>query len=845
MARRQPILETRIQRSSWVPLGLANILIAPTAGSDWERSGRLGRIGLHTLAFAATVVTLTAVGWTSSEFPFFVFLIAAAGLGHVVSSLPRVGRVRLGFVIYPASFLAIWATGGDLLTILAGGSLYPLTKLLTIVQTLASFNLRSLRSLYDSLLLNLTIILLASEGALSIHFASFLLAFGVVALFFLAVAYSVGEGQNLRWVGSTRIPGLVIPMIAIVVLTLGASTVVFAAVPQSYRVLDARPLPSRLDLTVGRPVSPLDNLTGDPAPSSGFLPSRGDDSGGTDQGSVLDGSTGQDGSDQVSGGASGVGSGNGAASGVASGDGAASGVASGDGAASGVASGDGAAPPAAQEPTGSAGGSGPIFELPGYATLGYQGDQGRDVVMYVRSRLVSYWRGQILDEYDGRGWKSSGDSEELMIDDNGRLRFSDFPWWGSLVDQYVQTFYPQVAQPNAVFTGYSPGYLAFHDSVEDGRSGRLLDENIERLHRATSYRVISAVPLLTPEVLRNDSASRERRLALPTVPVRVWALARAIVEGAPSDYDKAARLEKYLLNNYDYDLRVPAFSRSGDVVEDFLFTRKAGYCSQFATTMAVMARLVGLPARVVTGYVPGQFNGLTGAHTVRLQDAHAWVEIKFRKYGWVPFDPTPRPDSPWALDFGYAGAARGTQQVLRTQIREFVVSGSVSARDAVTTLLDDREQAWTYGAPPVAAVLLALGLIKVTRRRARTHRPRSQGYTLLGGAGRQEVRKAYQKALRRLRSKGYPQRRPDQSPEDYTATLREMDLSLPEPFQQISRQATQALYDPTPLDLKGVRELKKSVNSLRAVPNLKTGPKSRAHRRLNMKSRHQSRARTR
>jgi len=62
--------------------------------------------------------------------------------------------------------------------------------------------------------------------------------------------------------------------------------------------------------------------------------------------------------------------------------------------------------------------------------------------------------------------------------------------------------------------------------------------------------------------------------------------------------------------------------------------------------MAVMARAIGLPARVAAGYLPGRYNGLTGVHEVRLQDAHAWVEIKFREYGWVPFDPTPRPDSP-------------------------------------------------------------------------------------------------------------------------------------------------------------------------------------------------------
>ena len=112
-------------------------------------------------------------------------------------------------------------------------------------------------------------------------------------------------------------------------------------------------------------------------------------------------------------------------------------------------------------------------------------------------------------------------------------------------------------------------------------------------------------------------------------------------------YDKAAKLERFLLKNYTYDLRVPPLWRSNGVVDSFLFERHTGFCAQFATTMAVMERLVDLPARVVTGYVPGSYNSLTGVHVVRLQDAHAWVEIKFRRYGWVPFGPTPRPDSPW------------------------------------------------------------------------------------------------------------------------------------------------------------------------------------------------------
>lgn len=155
-------------------------------------------------------------------------------------------------------------------------------------------------------------------------------------------------------------------------------------------------------------------------------------------------------------------------------------------------------------------------------------------------------------------------------------------------------------------------------------------------------------------------------------------LAESIVAGAPSDYDMAVRLERFLLENYDYDLRVPPLSRSNDVVDTFLFERHAGYCAQFATTMAVMARLVGLPARVATGYLPGSYSQLTGAHTVRLNDAHAWVEIKFKRFGWVPFDPTPRPDSPWALDVGYAAATSSLQQALRSNLQE--VFGGVGLR---------------------------------------------------------------------------------------------------------------------------------------------------------------------
>ena len=79
-----------------------------------------------------------------------------------------------------------------------------------------------------------------------------------------------------------------------------------------------------------------------------------------------------------------------------------------------------------------------------------------------------------------------------------------------------------------------------------------------------------------------------------------------------------------------------------DPVADFLFNVKAGHCEYFATAMAVMLRTRGVVARVVNGFLPGEYNEAAGAYTVRQSDAHSWVEVYFPETrSWVTFDPTP------------------------------------------------------------------------------------------------------------------------------------------------------------------------------------------------------------
>lgn len=129
-------------------------------------------------------------------------------------------------------------------------------------------------------------------------------------------------------------------------------------------------------------------------------------------------------------------------------------------------------------------------------------------------------------------------------------------------------------------------------------------------------------------------------LALPDgVETGVYALAGQITQDAQTDFDRAAALCAYLRSAYPYTLaqNVPPAGR--DFVSWFLLDERQGYCTSFATAMAVMARMVGLPARYIEGYaaVPDS----DGVARVTQQQAHAWVEIYFSGFGWLPFDPTP------------------------------------------------------------------------------------------------------------------------------------------------------------------------------------------------------------
>jgi hypothetical protein len=129
-------------------------------------------------------------------------------------------------------------------------------------------------------------------------------------------------------------------------------------------------------------------------------------------------------------------------------------------------------------------------------------------------------------------------------------------------------------------------------------------------------------------------------LGLPgDLPPRVMELARAIVGDRSSAYARALALEEYL-RALPYRYQVQPLPRAGDAVDQFLFDMRQGYCTYYASAMAIMARSLGIPARVATGYFTGTYDRSSATYIVHEADAHAWPEL-YIDGRWMPFEPTP------------------------------------------------------------------------------------------------------------------------------------------------------------------------------------------------------------
>lgn len=270
-----------------------------------------------------------------------------------------------------------------------------------------------------------------------------------------------------------------------------------------------------------------------------------------------------------------------------------------------------------------------------------------EVVLEVRAPEGQYWQGVIYDVYTGSAFQSS-DTDRVIVDANqspAPLKFEE----RKFLTQTVTTFFPN---SSLVFAASQPVALSQAAAIEVYRetagSDAAMWSTIDALNSGEQYQVASAISTATTEQLRAAGRTypeviRNRYLQLPpSVPLRVRELARQIVKDAQANnaYDEAAALETWLRGNIKYNDQISAPGLRQDGVDYFLFQVKEGYCDYYASAMAVMARAIGLPARVVTGYTEGEFDDKRKVYVVHQYNAHTWTEIYFPNYGWIQFEPT-------------------------------------------------------------------------------------------------------------------------------------------------------------------------------------------------------------
>lgn len=211
-------------------------------------------------------------------------------------------------------------------------------------------------------------------------------------------------------------------------------------------------------------------------------------------------------------------------------------------------------------------------------------------------------------------------------------------------------------------------------------------------------------------------------LALPgEIPEVLARTAREVTAEATTDYDRALALQEHFQTEYRYSETAPVagdYDGNGlQVLAEFLEER-AGYCVHFASAMAVMAREVGIPSRIVVGYAPGTAAGLDETGTrlweVTSDDLHAWPELFFEGVGWIGFEPTPSVGQTTGFAEPQVQGADPSEQGPAPEREETPQAvDEASGGDVGTT---DEAPSGTRAASVVALLLLALALVPAALR---------------------------------------------------------------------------------------------------------------------------------
>ena len=248
-----------------------------------------------------------------------------------------------------------------------------------------------------------------------------------------------------------------------------------------------------------------------------------------------------------------------------------------------------------------------------------------------------YWRGPVLWDFDGRTWRTGP----------RRLRAADDVEGGEGTFEYSVVLEPH--NRNWLFALETAASLPPNAWLSN--DGQILSNSEVRSRMRYEMSSIAGGRRTNPET---PGSLARASLLPPGYNPRTLALAQEWRRSISNDEAMVAHAIAWLRGrSYVYTLLPPLLGR--DSVDEFLFDSKRGFCEHFSSAFVVLMRAAGVPARVVTGYLGGDFNPLDGYLTVRQAEAHAWAEVYVQQRGWIRVDPT-AVSVPGRIESGMAGA---------------------------------------------------------------------------------------------------------------------------------------------------------------------------------------------
>jgi len=284
--------------------------------------------------------------------------------------------------------------------------------------------------------------------------------------------------------------------------------------------------------------------------------------------------------------------------------------------------------------------------LAGRETLALGGPEpfARKETLIIESTVPSYWRGQTFDTYTGQGWRST---MRLL---EGRKANQPITESVNLKSRLASRSNIEILESNSAVL-FAPGdalRLNRPYQVQVSEQDAAIDDYASiratrRVGQRLVYSVDSTLAAATTQQLRSAPtvypAWAERYIELPELPPRVHEFAARLADTGETAIDRA-RAAEFFMRRFPFAQDTEPLPPDRDATDYFLFELRRGHATQIASSMAVLVRAMGIPARLAVGYAQGVFDPVTQRFIVNPVDAHTWVEVYFPTYGWVLFEPS-------------------------------------------------------------------------------------------------------------------------------------------------------------------------------------------------------------